>query len=170
MLKAQQLSLQGNQINNTNRIVALHVSGTFAGIKYCCLFSPLFMSIQMGMAMQSKLVLVRKVPIEFQWIMYNNYSASSPDGCKWGLVKIKAMFGNSRFQGVAFLVIVAKDAGHRRIQVRKNTDGFGLRDITSVHHMINVCCVEQLNDPGDVFQIVVGIADHANTHAAALVV
>lgn len=72
MLKAQQLSLQGNQINNTNRVVALHVSGTLAGIKYCCLLSPLFMPIQMGMAMQSKLVLVRKVTVEFQWIMYNN--------------------------------------------------------------------------------------------------
>ena len=85
-------------------------------------------------------------------------------------MKVKTMFDNGRFQGVAFLIIVAKHAGHGRIQLSKYTDGFGLRDVTGMDHVIYVCCVKQFNNLSDVFQIIVGIADHANTHADILLV
>ena len=65
---------------------------------------------------------------------------------------------------VALLIVVAVDAAKRYPQAGKNIQGFGLGDVAGVDDVLDAMGVEQLDDPADVLQIVVGVADDADLH------
>jgi hypothetical protein len=61
-------------------------------------------------------------------------------------------------------IVVTEHAVHRRIEMAEHLERLGLRDVAGVDDAIDARRVEQLDDPRDVAQVVVGVTDDADAH------
>ena len=50
------------------------------------------------------------------------------------------------------------------MEVGEHIEGLGLGDVPRVDHPVDSRCIEQLDDAADVAQVVVGVADDADSH------
>ena len=79
----------------------------------------------------------------------------------WRIGKREAVCLNCSAQTFLFLIIVTENAVHGSVEMGENIQGFSLGDISGVDHAVYTGRIEQLNNPSDVFQVVVSVAYHA---------
>ena len=105
--------------------------------------------------------------VELQRVVHHGDAPAMPVQFQRRVGKLEAVGGNGPIQALALQVIVAENAVQGRFEVGEDVQGLGLGDVAGVNDALDAGSVEQFNDPGNVLQVVVGVADDANAHGTS---
>ena len=117
----------------------------------------------MGMPVQRQ-VLIGQMAFKLQWVMDHDDGLLRPVQIQRRVLESEPMLRDRAFESLALLIVIAEYTKERCRQIGKDIQGFRLADVPGVYHSLHRMVIEELNDLANVLEVVVGIADDADSH------
>jgi len=159
------MRVERSEVDDADRVVAFEVTGAFAGIEDqpgARALEPVVVRV----AVQREVVFVAQHAVQVARVVHDDDAPAVPVKLERRFDELEAARFDRRHERFAFSIVVAEHTPQRCREVRERVNSLRLSDVAGVDDAIDASGVEELDDPRDVPQVVVRVADDADAHDA----